>query len=735
MNSFNSKSKSILLVSLLLLVSAAGLQSAVSTASATPYSGSPPSPTNLTVYYHNLTTPVTIGSQQLLNIADTWNDTVSTYSNSGGNISSLHYLSLNFTVFPQLAGPLTVNGTVYSWMYFSQSGSAPTSGHITLSVYELTPSGTSALIGTGPLIATSVNYPGSAPTSIMVTGPSLNITVPANDSLSFNIVANGGTSQVYSAYWGNVQGTYYYSRAVIPASTYLEVSSLYAQNSTGQTVYSLSQTSSNKNLTIYANLTDPLGQYDFSSWPVDYSVANATGTSIASGQMTAVGSYSPYSFMRQFDFSLNYSSFPSGPIVITVNGTDNTMHNYLSASGVLYGRNAHGTLELFVGTPPVNVRFLVTDAAGNSVSGAQLNVMQFTSKVASNMTGNGGLTDMLLSGGNYTVDIFWQSVNVGAFPVTVSNVSSNFTLKAGIYSPVLVFEDQSGSPLSYTQVEFISPAGIRLPLMSGSANGSVALSEVAGGEYSGTVLWHGSAVFNGTISIDSNGVTNVSVSAYMQSFRVVSSSGSPVATANVVVVNSTTGIYAGFNTTDSGGLASSVIPYGVYTIQVYWKGIVVYSAADVLLDNPTAPTMVLNASIYDVTVKAVSSSGSAMSNVVITVYSQKTGSILSAVTGSNGEATFTVAAGNYTLTSSFITTYDLTPVSQQISQSVNISQPTSMTVKFTKVYPSLTSTNLFYIVVALVLIIAGAVAAFIAILRRGGRSQNQQSEEKEQPKS
>ena len=724
-----------MVVFMLLLVSVAGIQGAVSTASATPYSGSPPTPTNLTVYYHNLTTPVTIGSQQLLNIADTWNDTVSSYSSSGSNISALHYLSLNFTVFPQLAGPLNVNGTVYRWMYFSQSGSAPTSGHLTLSVYELSPSGASTLIGTGPLVATGVNYPGSGPTSVMVTGPSLNMTVPANDSLSFNIVVNGGTSQIYNAYWGNVQGTYYYSRAVIPASTYLDVSSLYAQNSTGQTVFSLSKTSTDKNLSVYANLTDPLGQYDFSSFPVDYSVANATGAVIASGQMTATGSYSPYSFKRQFEFSFNNSSFPSGPLTITVNGTDNTMHNYLAASGVLYGRNAFGTLELFVGTPPVNVRFLVTDAAGNNISGAHLDIMQFTSKVASNITGNGGIAEVLLSGGNYTVVIFWQAVNVGSFSITVSNVSSNFTFKAGIYSPVFVFQDQSGYPLSYTQVEFTSPAGTRMPLISGSANGSVTLSEIAGGEYSATVLWHGSVVFNGSISIDSSGVTNVSVSAYMQSFRIVSSSGNPVATANVVVVNSTTGIYVGFNTTNASGLASSVIPYGVYTIQVFWKGIIVYSASDVLLDNPTASTMVLNASIYDVTVTAVSSTGSALSDVVITVYSQTTGAILSAVTGSNGEATFTVAAGNYTLTSSFTTTYDLTPVNHKISQSENISQPTSLTVKFTKAYPSLTSTNLFYIALALVLIIAGAAAAFIVVLRNGGRQRKQESEERKPPKS
>ncbi len=732
MGILSSRSKTILLFAALMITSVAGMQSAVSIASATPYTGSPPSPTNLTVYYHNLTTPDTIGSLQVLNIADTWNDTVPAYSNLGDNLSATHYLSLNFTMFPQLAGPLALNGTAYSWIYLSQNGSSPTSGHITLSVYEVSPAGTATLLGTGPATATTATYPGSGPTPVLLAGPTLSEIIPSNYSLSFEILVNGGTSQIYNAYWGHVKSTYYYSRATISASSYLEVGSMYAVNSTGQTVYTLSPTASNKTISIYANLSDPLGEYDFSSYPVSYSVENATGAVILSGSMSPVGVYSPYGYTMQYEFSMNYSSEPSGALTVTVNGTDNTMHNYLSSSGVLYGRNAFGTLPLYIGTPPVRVSFTVTDYAGNTLPGAKVSVSQFSYTAGYNSTGSNGVTTMLLSSGNYSVALYWQSVLVGTFPVHVNSTSSSFTLRAQVYSPILAFEDQSGTPLSFAQAAFISPSGSRLPLMSSSSNGTLSLNEMATGEYSATVFWHGSTVFNGSISVDSNGFVAVNVNAYMQDFKVVSSSGSPVATANVVVVNSTTGIYAAFNTTNATGFASSVLPYGVYNIVVYWKGITVYDAPAVVLNNPTASTMVLNASIYDVTVRAVTSGGSTLPDVVVSIYSPTTGAVLSAVTGTSGEATFTVAAGNYTLVSSFATTYDLSPVTQKITQSLNVSQSTSLTVKFTKVYPPVTSTNLFYVIVALVAVIAAAAVTVALVIRRS-RSAAKQPGTKEKP--
>ncbi len=719
MKSLSNSIKAGLLTALIIVSALIVTQGAVTTAFASPYAGNPPTPTNLTVYFHNLSTPVTVGGAPHLHIANTLNDTVAQYANSGDNISAVHYLSLNFTLYPQLSGPLQLNGTMFTYLYMTQNGSAPTSGHITMSLYLDAPNGTSQLVATGPATSTSVTYPRTAPTLIRITGPTVNMTVKTNFSLSFVIVVNGGTSQTYNALWGHVKNTYYYSETVVSASSYLEVSNMYAVNSAGTQVYSLPSNATNKNITVYANLTDPLGAYDFYSWPVDYTISNSTAT-VVRGFMTAVTVFSVNSYYELYKFEFNYSGFALGIYTITVNGTDNTMHNYLASLGVIYGRNAHGSLQLSVGLPPVKAVFTVQDTLGKTLNGAVVRAYYSASFIASNRTNGTGVAGLFLFGGNYTVEVYWQQVNVGAFAVAVNNTSYAFTLKAKVYSPTYIFEDQSGMPLTDAFVYLTSPNGTALPLLVTSSNGSYPLDEMAGGNYSTVVYWHSSLVFSGSIDFNANGNIPVNVNAFSQTFKVVSASGTAVPTANVLVVNTTTGTDIGFNTTNASGLASSVIPYGSYSVFVYWKGILVYQNRQVLLNNPTAPAMVLNASIYTVTVRAVTAAGQPLGNVVVNIYSNETGTILSAVTSSSGYATFEVAGGSYAVTASFYTTYDLTPVSQKLVQSLTVTGATTLTMKFTQVYPPVTATNLFYLIIALVVIIVVAIAAVAYIAKKSG---------------
>ncbi|MBX8638497.1 MAG: hypothetical protein KIY11_09115, partial [Thermoplasmata archaeon] len=86
----------------MILSAAFVFQGASAPALAAPYSGAPPTPTNLTAYFHNVSTPVTIGGSQVLRIASSLNDSVSQYSKTGSNVTSLHYIYLDFSLYPQL---------------------------------------------------------------------------------------------------------------------------------------------------------------------------------------------------------------------------------------------------------------------------------------------------------------------------------------------------------------------------------------------------------------------------------------------------------------------------------------------------------------------------------------------------------------------------------------------------------------------------------------------------------
>jgi len=711
------KKSVVLLIAIAMVTSTVIMIQEAGLSAAQPYTGSPPGETNITVYFHNLSTPAVIGGLQKLHIADTLNDTVAAYAGKGQEVSAHQDLSVNFTLFPQLAGALSLNGTFYSWIYMTQNSTSFTSGHITLSIYLLSPSGASTLLGSGPATSTSPSYPGSLPTAILLTGPDVSTVIPRNYSLSFSILAAGSSTQLFSAYFGDVNGTYYSSRAVIPATDYLQVANIWTVNASGSSVYSLQQTVKNRNVTVFANLTDPFGAYDFHMWPVDFSIANASGAVLDRGIMSEVGSYSFANFSETYSFTFNYSTFSPGLYTVSINATDNTMHNYLNASGVTYGRNAFGRMQLYVGTPPVSVSFTVRDSTGNVLAGAPLRVYYSSSFVGSNVTNSSGIAGMLLSGGNYSVSVYWEEVPVGEFTVNVSSNISDFNLIAHVYSPTISFVSQNMQPLSDAQIYMISPAGLHLPLMSTEGTGSVALQKVPWGNYPTQVFWHGSEVFNGTVTLSSSGPLTVDVSAYTQQFIVKDASGAPVPAASVLLVNTTTGIDSSFGTTNISGDFSALIPYGYYNVAVYWRGIQVFHASSVPMRDPTLGSMQLNASIYTVTIRAVDRSGQPLSGATVSLFQSQTGTEVSSITGASGSATFLLAAGNYTVTSFYTTTYDMSTIHQTVTENISISSQSTFLLKFKEVYPPFTSTLLFVVVIVFIILAAAAVSA-VLLLRR-----------------
>ena len=93
------KKKEFAIICSILMVASAFLLLHAPAANAEPFQGNEPSPTNVTFYFHNLSTPVTIGSSASLHIANTLNDTSPQYYKTGSNVSTTHYLTLSFSLY------------------------------------------------------------------------------------------------------------------------------------------------------------------------------------------------------------------------------------------------------------------------------------------------------------------------------------------------------------------------------------------------------------------------------------------------------------------------------------------------------------------------------------------------------------------------------------------------------------------------------------------------------------
>ncbi|HLY77097.1 MAG TPA: hypothetical protein VKT21_04360, partial [Thermoplasmata archaeon] len=310
-----------LAVGLLLGVTLLGLTFGASPAGATPWSGPEPTPTNLLLYLHNSSTGVTVGSVSYLDVMSTVADNVTPWEKTGAISKALHYDAVSFVVAPQLAAPLTLNGTVNANVYMNESGSAPSGGTIVITVYSVSPTGTLTLLGTGPgNSATPLGPGGSVPKAITLPGPTLSQTVPAGDSIEVNITINGNTAEYYGIWWGNVAGTDYASTVSVPASTYLTVAQVQVLNSTGQPVISLSDTVTNQTVTVQGVLADPLGAYDFENFSIEFAITNATGGTVFGPiVMAPTPSLAPPGAANgTYQVSYNYSALAPGLYTFTV---------------------------------------------------------------------------------------------------------------------------------------------------------------------------------------------------------------------------------------------------------------------------------------------------------------------------------------------------------------------------------------------------------------------------------
>ena len=172
----------------------------------------------------------------------------------------------------------------------------------------------------------------------------------------------------------------------------------------------------------------------------------------------------------------------------------------------------------------------------------------------------------------------------------------------------------------------------------------------------------------------------------------------------------------GFNTTNSEGSTSILIPYGTYSVQAYWKGILVYDDASVNLMNNNSSIRIV-ANIFTIEVKVVSNNGNPLTNAVIKTTSNSNGFQFFTETNANGTATLTLAAGIYNISADYNGEYELTPISQTVSKNIDVNSSSNVTLIMSGLFPSFFSTVLF-LLSAIIAVVALVAVITILIMRK-----------------
>jgi hypothetical protein len=141
---------------------------------------------------------------------------------------------------------------------------------------------------------------------------------------------------------------------------------------------------------------------------------------------------------------------------------------------------------------------------------------------------------------------------------------------------------------------------------------------MAGGTYRFSVLWRDVEVFNGTVSITTNGPYTLSLRIYALAVSVVDDVGDGISLAQVVVTNHTTGLVADSKLTNLAGIAQTRLPVGSYDFTVYWRNVLIFDSLTDHLVNASG-TLVLQAGVYEVDLLVVDSIGLPLAGARIVV--------------------------------------------------------------------------------------------------------------------
>ncbi len=573
--------RAILGTTLLLGVAASGLLLfPAAPASATPWPGPEPGPTNLIFYLHNSTSPIIVGATPYLEVLSTANDTVAPWAVTGGLSVGKHYDSVAFVATPQLTAPLVLNGSVAASVYMNQTGSSLTGGTVLLSVYAVTPSGVKTLLGSGSVGTVALGAGGSVPARAQLVGPNLTgATVPAGDSIDVTITVSGNTATYYGIWWGNVNGTTYESQVSLPATTYLTVGTPKVVNSTGAPEFDLSASSLNKTVTVSAVVSDPLGAYDFSSWPVFFTIFNATGVAIYGPVSMTAEPAPPASGAPNSTYyaSFNYSGLAPGVYSFNVSASDNTNHNVGNQNTLpaFYGRLASSAVTVDVGLPPVPVTVKVVDDRSVALKGAVVRAMVGSVLISTNTTDAAGEANFSLPNDtSYNFTVYWQGIRAGNFTELVNASGLVFQLSATVLYPTFLLETSDGLPVPYALVSIVHPNGTTLPLVVSNAKGEFTLAQVPAGDYTFTVIYDDVVVLGShpvPALSDASPIPVTVTGVYPLTVTTSTSGGSALSGIFVTVISSATGATIASGVTNSSGALSFLVPVGTYEVVGDWS--------------------------------------------------------------------------------------------------------------------------------------------------------------------
>jgi hypothetical protein len=380
---------------------------------------------------------------------------------------------------------------------------------------------------------------------------------------------------------------FYYDHSISPSyvtlysDNYVNISAIWTANATGYPETVFKALGDSTVVQINANVTDPLGGYDFNasligtkSAMVTATVVDAAGTHVVDNERMTLINGGITSFVTLLQYNWTFSTAIPGQYNVTISATDNS------------GNTVNGTAFFWIGQT-YRIQVQAVDSKLRPLTNACITASVEEYVALSDYTNATGWIDALIVGGAYNFTIIWQGVVVNSTLNFSVAANTTLVLNCRVYDPSFLFVDDVDDPLPEAQVFIESPNGTTniLPLYT-ALNGFVNMTQAPAGDYGFTLYWKGVKVLQATRSVSSDGPYTIKCEVYQLVVEVLGNNGAPVHGAYVIIYTEA-GIVYDFKMTDAAGKAISKLPVGLYRIEVeysttYWFTGVVANATEPL---------------------------------------------------------------------------------------------------------------------------------------------------------
>jgi hypothetical protein len=447
-------------------------------------------PKPMEFYFHHIDAPVHVAgldSKYVMNTTKSFRFLTQeqAYANSFYKPAGLPKIDVDFYLFPNLVGPVTMNGSwqVFIWV----NGSAYKPAGFTLGFKEITVGGVT-LWDSGPINPTVTSSVGA-----YIDVPLYNYNLSATLSHTFNVgttlltevEVNAGSSADTRIWYDS---PLYPSKVILPAQDYARPSSVktYSTDNSETILFHYNWSESQRVVIVRANVTDPFGGYDV--YGVNMTIFDPTGSPVMNNINMVRVSDGQWFINYAHIFEANWS-YPAtavlGNYIVIVSVIDNNGYNQHNDTGLFAPYVEEETSTFTVGVVVYyNPVFLTTDDANEPLPNAQVYVtwLNGTRDALPRYTATDGsfnLTQVQM--GNYGLTILWKDQVVGQITVHVDS-NGPYTIKTQVYQLTVQVFGNDGNPIHGAYVIVYTQSGVGYGLDTTNSTGK-ALFKLPSGTY------------------------------------------------------------------------------------------------------------------------------------------------------------------------------------------------------------------------------------------------------------